>query len=151
MLKSRNALQENVGQHVHVPGTVAGKTKKAALQHTPFHPNTLRELVIPPNCAACSYNVLQSHRKPGSIKVKQLNPRERNHLYPLDLSGTKHPSLIALSTIPRHYKLYSLCSMSRLAYSFVQVPHGNILDFPAAPARVFKHRSLVEITGMLVI
>ncbi|OAX40922.1 hypothetical protein K503DRAFT_736667 [Rhizopogon vinicolor AM-OR11-026] len=42
MLKSRNALQENVGQHVHVPGTVAGKAKKAALQHTPFHPNTLQ-------------------------------------------------------------------------------------------------------------
>ncbi|KAG1739295.1 hypothetical protein EDB19DRAFT_1908932 [Suillus lakei] len=40
MLKSRSALQENVGRHV--PVTVDGKAKKAALQQTPFHPNALQ-------------------------------------------------------------------------------------------------------------
>ncbi|KAG1871311.1 hypothetical protein DFJ58DRAFT_763289 [Suillus subalutaceus] len=40
MLKSRSALQENVGRHV--PVTVDGKAKKAALSQTPFHLNTLQ-------------------------------------------------------------------------------------------------------------
>ncbi|KAG1812208.1 uncharacterized protein BJ212DRAFT_1276998 [Suillus subaureus] len=41
VLKSRSALQENVGRHV--PVTVDGKAKKAAaLQQTPFHLNTLQ-------------------------------------------------------------------------------------------------------------
>ncbi|KAJ8586117.1 hypothetical protein M405DRAFT_795972 [Rhizopogon salebrosus TDB-379] len=40
MLKSRSALQENAGHHIHVPSTVVGKAKKPALQHTPFHLNT---------------------------------------------------------------------------------------------------------------
>ncbi|KAG2341076.1 hypothetical protein BDR05DRAFT_936817 [Suillus weaverae] len=40
MLKSRSALQENVGRHV--PVTVDAKAKKAALQQTPFHPNALQ-------------------------------------------------------------------------------------------------------------
>ena len=46
VLKSRSALQENVGRQVRVPVTVAGKAKKAALQQTPFHPKTLRELPL---------------------------------------------------------------------------------------------------------
>lgn len=61
MLKSRGALQENVGHHVHVPGTVAGKVKKAALQHTPFHPNTLRELLL---FAILCYAPLRSPAEP---------------------------------------------------------------------------------------
>ncbi|KAG2154468.1 uncharacterized protein EDB93DRAFT_1048800, partial [Suillus bovinus] len=40
MLKSRSALQENVGRHV--PLTVDGKAKKVALQKAPFCPNTLQ-------------------------------------------------------------------------------------------------------------
>lgn len=56
MLKSRGALQENVGRHV--PVTVDGKAKKAALQQAPFYPNTLRELFFFQDYVTCSYKVL---------------------------------------------------------------------------------------------
>ncbi|KAG0707058.1 hypothetical protein DFH29DRAFT_770669, partial [Suillus ampliporus] len=59
MLKSRSALQENVGRHV--PVTVDGKAKKAALQQTPFHPNTLQ-----------SQKILKDHD--GTTKSKGKEP-----------------------------------------------------------------------------
>jgi hypothetical protein len=71
MMKSRNTLQENVGRHV--PVTVDGKAKKAALQQTPFHPNTLRELLFFQDRAACSYMILQNHRRSSRIMLEQPN------------------------------------------------------------------------------
>ncbi|KAG1751312.1 uncharacterized protein EDB91DRAFT_1195882 [Suillus paluster] len=59
MLKSRSALQENVGRHV--PVTVDGKGKKAALQQTPFHLNTLQ-----------SQKILKDHD--GTTKFKGKEP-----------------------------------------------------------------------------
>lgn len=58
-MKSRNTLQENVGRHV--PVTVDGKAKKAALQQTPFHPNTLQ-----------SQKILKDHA--GTTKLKGKEP-----------------------------------------------------------------------------
>jgi hypothetical protein len=71
MMKPRNTLQENVGRHV--PVTVDGKAKKAALQQTPFHPNTLRELLFFQDRAACSYTILQNHKRSSRIMMEQLN------------------------------------------------------------------------------
>jgi hypothetical protein len=111
ILKSRSVLQENVGHYVHVPGTVAGKAKKAAIQHTPFHLNSLRELVLMINCAMRSYHVLQSHRKSGRIIMEQPNPRRRQHSHLLDLLGTKRHFLTASPTMSHHCKWRSLCLM----------------------------------------
>ncbi|KAG2127494.1 hypothetical protein DEU56DRAFT_891492 [Suillus clintonianus] len=61
MLKSRSALQENVGRYV--PVTVDGKAtaKKAALQQTSLHPNTLQP-----------QKILKDHD--GTIKFKGKEP-----------------------------------------------------------------------------
>ncbi|KAG2052015.1 hypothetical protein BDR06DRAFT_888646 [Suillus hirtellus] len=149
MLKSRGALQENVGRHV--PVTVDGKAKKTALQQAPFYPNTLQPQKIlkghdGPTKSKGKEPVIIAPSRPLGDKTPFPN-RVANHATPLQMTkpifDVTPGALLRPSSARKHVRL------PRSASNSFQTPltggnHWDVSDIDINPEVVAALNQSIE-------